>query len=66
MLVADKEFTCLSNRHIRSEKEVDSMISAKTKKAVLFNTTPSISTYLLAFVIGKLNYIEANEFRVPL
>ncbi len=24
-----------------------------------------MSTYLLAFIVGELNYIETNNFRVP-
>ena len=64
-LVADKNHTCLSNMDQASEKEVDSKITGGKRKAVTFNTTPLMSTYLLAFIIGELNCIESNEFRVP-
>ena len=60
-LIADKELTCLSNMDVASETEVLS----GAKKAVKFNKSPEMSTYLVAFVIGKLNYIETNDFRVP-
>lgn len=59
-LVADKKYTCLSNMDVADETELDS-----GKKAVRFNKTPLMSTYLLAFVVGELNMIESNAFRVP-
>lgn len=64
-LVAEDKYTCLSNMDVKSEKTVDSKISGGKKKAVTFNPTPLMSTYLLAFVVGELNYIETNDFRVP-
>lgn len=64
-LIADEEHTCLSNMDQASEKKVDSKISGGKKKAVTFNKTPLMSTYLLAFIVGKLNVIETNAFRVP-
>ncbi|KAF2759296.1 hypothetical protein EJ05DRAFT_438001 [Pseudovirgaria hyperparasitica] len=59
-LVADKALTCLSNMDVASEKEVSG-----GKKAVTFNKTPLMSTYLLAFIVGELKVIETNAFRVP-
>jgi aminopeptidase 2 len=50
---------------VASESEVHSKISGGTKKAVKFNKSPLMSTYLLAFIVGELNYIETNNFRVP-
>ncbi|RYP54332.1 hypothetical protein DL768_000906 [Monosporascus sp. mg162] len=64
-LIADKHLTCLSNMDVASEAEVQSEISGTTKKAVKFNPTPLMSTYLVAFIIGELNYIETTNFRVP-
>ncbi|KAK4910425.1 Aminopeptidase 2 mitochondrial, partial [Elasticomyces elasticus] len=65
-LVADKDLTCLSNMDEASEKEVDSkMTGGGKKKAVTFNKTPLMSTYLLAFIVGELKMIETNAFRVP-
>ncbi|KAG2420883.1 aminopeptidase 2 [Aspergillus terreus] len=60
-LVADKSMTCLSNMDVASESEVQG-----GKKAVKFNTTPLMSTYLVAFIVGHMNYIETNAFRVPI
>jgi aminopeptidase 2 len=57
--------TCLSNMDVASEKTVDSKVTGGKRKAVTFGKTPLMSTYLLAFVIGELNYIETNNFRVP-
>jgi aminopeptidase 2 len=64
-LVADDKMTCLSNMDVASEKTVDSKITSGKRKAVTFNPTPLMSTYLLAFIVGELNYIETNSFRVP-
>lgn len=65
-LIADKDHTCLSNMDVASEKEVQSEITRGTRKAVTFNKTPLMSTYLLAFIIGELNYVETKSFRVPI
>lgn len=65
-LVADKGLTCLSNMDVASEKEVESKTTGGMKKAVTFSKTPLMSTYLLAFIVGELNYIETDFFRVPI
>ncbi|PSK43729.1 Aminopeptidase 2 [Elsinoe australis] len=64
-LIADKGLTCLSNMDVKSESEVDSKMSGGKKTAVTFNKTPLMSTYLLCFIVGELNVIETNNFRVP-
>lgn len=64
-LIADKGFICLSNMDVKSEKEVESKMSGGKKNAVTFNKTPLMSTYLLAFIIAELNYVETKNFRVP-
>lgn len=64
-LIADKDLTCLSNMDVASQKDVKSDISNTIKKAVKFNKSPLMSTYLVAFIVGKLNYIETDQFRVP-
>ena len=64
-LIADKHLTCLSNMDVHSESEVDSSTSSGKKKAVKFNRTPLMSTYLLAFIVGELKCIETSNFRVP-
>ena len=65
-LVADKGLTCLSNMDVASEKEVESRMSGGKKMAVTFNKTPLMSSYLLAFIVGELNYIETKNFRLPI
>ncbi|PYH92872.1 lysine aminopeptidase apsA [Aspergillus ellipticus CBS 707.79] len=60
-LVADKSLTCLSNMDVDTETEVQG-----GKKAVKFTTSPLMSTYLLAFIVGHLNHIETKAFRVPI
>ncbi|KAI1383293.1 peptidase family M1-domain-containing protein [Hypoxylon trugodes] len=65
-LIADKHLTCLSNMDVASESDVISEFNGSAKKAVKFNTTPLMSTYLVAFIIGELNYIETKKFRVPI
>ncbi|KAG6009198.1 hypothetical protein E4U21_003051 [Claviceps maximensis] len=65
-LIADKNLTCLSNMDVAKETEVQSTKSGyTTKKAVHFNTSPLMSTYLVAFIVGELNYVESTKFRVP-
>ncbi|KAH9429076.1 hypothetical protein MCOR02_010488 [Pyricularia oryzae] len=64
-LIADKKLTCLSNMDVASESEVQSALTGTTKKAVKFHNSPLMSTYLLAFIVGELNYIETKDFRVP-
>ncbi|KAK5134292.1 hypothetical protein LTR08_006721 [Meristemomyces frigidus] len=64
-LVADHDMTCLSNMDVSGEKDVHSHMAGKKRKAVTFNPTPLMSTYLLAFIIGELKVYETNSFRVP-
>ncbi|RHZ43655.1 M1 family metallopeptidase [Aspergillus thermomutatus] len=61
-LIADKSMTCLSNMDVASETDVQ----GGAKKAVKFNTTPLMSTYLVAFIVGHLKHIETKDFRVPI
>lgn len=66
-LIADKEKTCLSNMDVAREVEVDSTITPGTKrKAVTFHKSPIMSTYLVAFIVGDLEYYETNKFRLPI
>ncbi|TDZ28345.1 Aminopeptidase 2 [Colletotrichum spinosum] len=60
-LIAEKGLTCLSNMDVANEEDLSS-----GKKAVRFNKSPVMSTYLVALIVGELNYIENNDFRVPL
>jgi aminopeptidase 2 len=64
-LVAEKRLTCLSNMDVNSETEVDSKLTSEKRNATTFNTTPLMSTYLLAFIVGEFNVIESNDFRIP-
>ncbi|TID29521.1 hypothetical protein CANINC_001916 [Pichia inconspicua] len=58
-LIGKKEFTFLSNMDVKSEEDIDS-----ERKIVQFNKTPLMSTYLVAFIVGELNYIESEyKFR---
>jgi aminopeptidase 2 len=55
-------YVCLSNMPVVNQKEVK-IVDAATGHAVnlqkyCFATTPLMSTYLLAFVVGKLEYVE--------
>ena len=65
-LIAEKHLTCLSNMDVASEKDVQSSRGSGAKKAVTFNRTPLMSTYLLAFIVGELKHIETTAFRVPI
>ena len=46
----------LSNMPIVDEKEVN--VDGKTLKQLIFDKTPIMSTYLLAFVVGNFDYVE--------
>lgn len=59
-LIADDKMTCLSNMDVAHEKK-----AGEGRKAVTFNKTPLMSTYLLAFIVGELKVYETNEFRLP-
>ena len=65
-LVAEDGLTCLSNMDVNCKKEVDDRAGGTRKIAVTFNRTPLMSTYLLAFIVGELKYIETTAFRVPI
>lgn len=52
VLITNKKLTVLSNTSIKSEEETG------RNKITIFKTTPKMSTYLLAFVIGEFDKIE--------
>ncbi|ODQ51782.1 hypothetical protein SAICODRAFT_59464 [Saitoella complicata NRRL Y-17804] len=54
-ITAEEHFTVLSNMQEVASKKVDG-----GKKTVSFATTPKMSTYLLAWVVGDLRYIETH------
>jgi puromycin-sensitive aminopeptidase len=55
-LVVPKDLVALSNMDVKSTTEVDGGL-----KSVVFNRTPIMSTYLLAFVVGEYDYIEEKD-----
>lgn len=60
-IAADSKYTVLSNSDIK-ETQTDE----KSGKTIThFNTTPKMSTYLVAFVVGELSYVESEQFRLP-
>ncbi|CAG8543698.1 10366_t:CDS:10, partial [Acaulospora colombiana] len=54
-LIVPSELVALSNMNVISEKPLDN-----GKKEVKFATTPMMSTYLVAFVVGDLAYVETS------
>mmetsp|Transcript_7714 Transcript_7714/g.23359 ORF Transcript_7714/g.23359 Transcript_7714/m.23359 type:complete len:870 (-) Transcript_7714:67-2676(-) len=54
-MVAPKSYTCLSNMPITQESELSG-----DRKEIKFDKTPIMSTYLLAFVVAELDYIESK------
>ncbi|KAI9170715.1 Aminopeptidase 2 [Paramyrothecium foliicola] len=64
-LIADSNLTCLSNMDVASESEEAVSKAGGKRKRVVFNKTPLMSTYLVAFVVGELKVIETNSFRLP-
>ncbi|KAL2415719.1 Aminopeptidase 2 [Exophiala dermatitidis] len=65
-LIADEDKTCLSNMDVASTEIVDSKITGGKRKAVKFNRSPRMSTYLLAFIIAELKSISTDKFRLPI
>ena len=65
-LIADDDMTCLSNMDVASTETVTSKVTGGNRKAVRFNRSPRMSTYLLAFIIGELKSISTDSFRLPI
>ncbi|KAK5020991.1 Aminopeptidase 2 mitochondrial [Exophiala sideris] len=65
-LIADEDMTCLSNMDVAKTETVDSKITGGKRKAVKFNRSPRMSTYLLAFIIAELKSISTDKFRLPI
>lgn len=59
-IAADPKYTVLSNSSVKSVEE-----RSDGKQLTRFETTPLMSTYLVAFVVGELSYVESKNFRVP-
>jgi aminopeptidase 2 len=59
-LISDKNLTALSNMDVKEVKELEN-----DRKATVFNSTPLMSTYLVAFIVGDLRYVESTKFRIP-
>lgn len=53
-LVIDKKLTGLSNMDVKETKEEEE------KKTIKFSRTPIMSTYLVAFIVGELEFIETK------
>lgn len=56
----EAHLTALSNMDVKEVKTLDN-----GKKVTSFNTTPVMSTYLVAFTVGEFKCVESNYFRVP-
>ncbi|KAJ8317302.1 hypothetical protein KUTeg_005206 [Tegillarca granosa] len=57
-LVVPKNRVALSNMPVKSEKDLD---TDAQWKVVSYEQTPIMSTYLLAFVVGEYDYVEAFD-----
>ncbi|GMG21939.1 unnamed protein product [Ambrosiozyma monospora] len=55
-LIIDSNLTGVSNMDVKDEVSMKS-----NRKKISFNTTPLMSTYLVAFVVGDLEYIESDS-----
>ncbi|KAL6904173.1 peptidase family M1 domain-containing protein [Trichoderma evansii] len=61
-LISDSHHVCLSNMNIETVQP-----SAKQgKKITRFHKTPPMSSYLVSFSVGDLQYIENTESRLPI
>ncbi|AMD22816.1 HHR047Wp [Eremothecium sinecaudum] len=59
-LISEPKYTHLSNMDVKKEEICEG------KKYTVFNTTPRMSTYLVAFIVAELRYVENNDFRIPI
>ncbi|SCU86799.1 LAMI_0D03642g1_1 [Lachancea mirantina] len=59
-LISEPKLTHLSNMDVKSEQIKDD------KKITVFNVSPKMSTYLVAFIVAELNYVENKDFRIPI
>lgn len=60
-LISDSKLVHLSNM---DEKSVESLDGGKKK--TIFNTTPLMSTYLVAFIVGDLRCVENHNYSKPI
>ncbi|GEQ69240.1 hypothetical protein JCM33374_g2911 [Metschnikowia sp. JCM 33374] len=60
-LISEKSLVHLSNMDVKETTDL-----ADNKKKTSFNTTPLMSTYLVAFIVGDLRYVENNSYNVPI
>ncbi|KAJ3041844.1 Aminopeptidase 2 mitochondrial [Rhizophlyctis rosea] len=58
ILNVPKDRVALSNMNVIEEKDVE--IDGKSLRSVKFDRTPIMSTYLLAFIVGELDYVETT------
>ncbi|VEU19505.1 DEKNAAC100395 [Brettanomyces naardenensis] len=63
-LTVEKDVTALSNMPVLSSKTLDSGKKGpgfdRPLKCVTFETTPKMSTYLVAWSVGKFDYVETH------
>lgn len=60
-LISDSKLVHLSNM---DEKNVENLDGGKKK--TVFNTTPLMSTYLVAFIVGDLRCVENDDYSKPI
>lgn len=60
-LISDKSLVHLSNMDVKETKDL-----GDSKKKTIFNPTPLMSTYLVAFIVGDLKYVENTSYNVPI
>jgi aminopeptidase N len=63
-LIIPNNVTAVSNMPIDSEASLVS--NGTTKKSVRFKTTPRMSSYLVAWAIGRFQYIESTDYKMPI
>lgn len=60
-LVSAAKLVHLSNMDVKEVQELDG-----GRKKTVFNTTPLMSTYLVAFIVGDLRHVENTSYSVPI
>lgn len=60
-LISDSKLVHLSNMDVKETQDLDG-----GKKKTVFHTTPLMSTYLVAFIVGDLRCVKNHEYSKPI
>jgi aminopeptidase N/puromycin-sensitive aminopeptidase len=65
-LIVDKGDTAISNTNIVKDEPVEGHVAEGEKHAITFATTPKMSTYLVALLVGDFKCLSGSSDGVPI